>query len=71
MFFVIYLVTATFTVLNLFIAVIVNAMQEQVVEEQAQLTEMERSDTVRDAAILDEIRSLRHQIAALRRRMEG
>ncbi len=73
-FFVIYLVTATFTVLNLFIAVIVNAMQEQVAEEQAQLAEiaeMEHSDGVRDAVILDEIRSLRHEIGALRRSMEG
>ena len=72
-FFVIYLVTATFTVLNLFIAVIVNAMQEQVAAEQAQLADiadMERSDSVRDAVILDEIRSLRHEIGALRRRME-
>ncbi len=72
-FFVIYLVTATFTVLNLFIAVIVNAMQEQVAAEQAQLADiadMERDDSGRDAVILDEIRSLRHEIGALRRQME-
>jgi voltage-gated sodium channel len=66
-FFVIYLVTATFTVLNLFIAVIVNAMQEQVEEEHKHIDDIEAKDSARDSLILEEIRALRAEIAALRK----
>lgn len=67
-FFVTYLVTATFTVLNLFIAVIVNAMQEQVEEEVKHIEDAEAKDSARDSEILAEIRALRAEIAALRSR---
>lgn len=62
-FFVIYLVCATFTVLNLFIAVIVNAMQSQFdVEEKADETaKVERSEE-----ILAEVRLLRAELAAIK-----
>ena len=65
-FFVVYLVTATFTVLNLFIAVIVNAMQERVEAEQQELLDLNRDDAARDAVTLAEVRALREDIAALR-----
>ena len=60
-FFVAYLLIATFMVLNLFIAVVVNAMQSQVVEDLKQEAE---SDT---RLILDEVRALRREIEALQR----
>ncbi|WP_276489157.1 ion transporter [Ectopseudomonas mendocina] len=61
-FFIPYVLIATFMMLNLFIAVIVNAMQdaqEPSAEEQAK--------AARDQAILDELRALRTEIAELRR----
>ncbi|HZH42743.1 MAG TPA: ion transporter [Lysobacter sp.] len=68
-FFVVYLVTATFTVLNLFIAVIVNAMQEQVAAEHAHIDRVEQADRVRDDAMLQEIRALRAELGELRARL--
>ncbi|MGE8296782.1 MAG: ion transporter [Pseudomonas sp.] len=62
-FFIPYVLVATFMMLNLFIAVIVNAMQdaqEPSAEEQAK--------AARDQAILDELRALRTEIAELRRK---
>lgn len=62
-FFIPYVLVATFMMLNLFIAVIVNAMQdaqESSAEEQAK--------AARDQAILDELRALRTEIAELRRK---
>lgn len=62
MFFVPYILVATFMMLNLFIAVIVNAMQsthESSAEEQAA--------AAREQAILDELRALRSEVAELRR----
>ncbi|SDC45877.1 voltage-gated sodium channel [Ectopseudomonas chengduensis] len=62
LFFVPYILVATFMMLNLFIAVIVNAMQsthEPNAEEQAAAT--------REQAILDELRALRSEVAELRR----
>ncbi|ERI53264.1 ion transporter [Pseudomonas sp. EGD-AK9] len=62
LFFVPYILIATFMMLNLFIAVIVNAMQsthEPSAEEQAA--------EAREQAILDELRALRSEIAELRR----
>jgi voltage-gated sodium channel len=58
-FFVGYLICATFTVLNLFIAVIVNAMQSQFEEEQKE----ERAQAENE--VLIEIRALRADVAAL------
>jgi Ion transport protein. len=60
-FFVIYLLVATFTVLNLFIAVVVNAMQSQVAED---IREGEAEQT---EVILAELRALRAEVAALTR----
>jgi voltage-gated sodium channel len=60
-FFVVYLLIATFMVLNLFIAVVVNAMQSQV---SADLKDEGEAHT---RAILDEVRGLRLEIERLRR----
>lgn len=54
LFFLSFLLLGTFTVLNLFIAVIVNAMQEESIAKP-------------DPHVLEELRALRAEIAALRR----
>lgn len=59
-FFVAYLLIATFMVLNLFIAVVVNAMQSQVTED------LKDEGEAHTRLILDEVRSLRQEIEALR-----
>jgi voltage-gated sodium channel len=59
-FFVAYLLIATFMVLNLFIAVIVNAMQSRVAED------LKGAEEAHTQLILDEVRALRNQLAALR-----
>jgi len=59
-FFVVYLLVATFMVLNLFIAVVVNAMQSQVSDD------LKDEGEAHTKAILDEVRSLRREIDALR-----
>jgi voltage-gated sodium channel len=59
-FFVVYLLIATFMVLNLFIAVVVNAMQSQVTED------LKDEGEAQSRAILDEVRALRRDIEALR-----
>ena len=60
MFFVTYLLIATFMVLNLFIAVVVNAMQSQVTED------LKGEGEAHTRLILDEVRALRREIEALR-----
>ncbi|WAJ35785.1 ion transporter [Pseudomonas sp. GOM7] len=63
LFFVPYILIATFMMLNLFIAVIVNAMQsthEPNAEEQAAVA--------REQAILDELRALRQELSELRQK---
>jgi len=60
-FFVVYLLIATFMVLNLFIAVVVNAMQSQVTED------LKGEGEAHTRLILDEVRALRQEIDALRR----
>ncbi|MDQ4031904.1 MAG: ion transporter [Actinomycetota bacterium] len=68
-FFVVYLLVSTFAVLNLFIAVVVRAMEEQVATEvKADVAEHQREDAVAAAAILSEVRALRAEIAELRAR---
>lgn len=68
-FFVVYLLLSTFAVLNLFIAVVVRAMEEQVATEvKADVAEHQRKDAVAAATILDEIRALRAEVADLRAR---
>ncbi len=59
-FFVVYLLIATFMVLNLFIAVVVNAMQSQVTED------LKDEGAEHTRVILDEVRALRGEIEALR-----
>lgn len=66
-FFIPFILVATFTMLNLFIAVIVNAMQSQHNEEVA---EAEATAHGERAAILDELRALRQEVEALRRATE-
>lgn len=58
-FFVSYLLIATFMVLNLFIAVVVNAMQSQVAED------LKAEEEAHTRLILDEVRALRRGIEAL------
>ena len=60
LFFVAYLLIATFMVLNLFIAVVVNAMQSQVTDD------IKGEGEAHTWLILDELRALRQEIAALR-----
>ncbi len=59
-FFVVYLLIATFMVLNLFIAVVVNAMQAQVTED------LKDEGEAQTRLILEEVRALRRDIEALR-----
>lgn len=62
-FFIPFLVITAFMVLNLFIGVIVNAMEETAQEEELKLEEVERE---LNAALLAEIRQLRAEIAVTR-----
>ena len=63
MFFVPFILLSTYSVLNLFIGVIVSAMQEQSVERtDAELKSIHDDNSF----LLDEIRALRSEIAALR-----
>ncbi|HEX2298356.1 MAG TPA: ion transporter, partial [Pseudonocardiaceae bacterium] len=58
-----------FAVLNLFIAVVVRAMEDQVATEvKADVAEHQREDALSSAVILDELRTLRAEIAELRAR---
>ncbi len=59
-FFVVYLLIATFMVLNLFIAVVVNAMQSQVTDD------LKEEGDAHTRLVLDEVRALRREIEALR-----
>jgi voltage-gated sodium channel len=59
-FFVVYLLIATFMVLNLFIAVVVNAMQMQVDEDHKD------QEAAHSQLVLDELRALRSELAAMR-----
>ena len=62
-FFVTYLLIATFMVLNLFIAVVVNAMQSQVTED------LKGEGEAHTQVILEEVRALRREIEALHERL--
>jgi len=59
-FFVVYLLVATFMVLNLFIAVVVNAMQSRVTED------LKGEGEAHTRLILEEVRALRREVEALR-----
>ena len=72
LFFVPFILVATFTILNLFIAIIVDTMQrmhERIqADEQAALEEMVHGE---GQHVGDEIRALREEVAALRRLLEA
>jgi voltage-gated sodium channel len=68
MFFLPFILATSFTVLNLFIGIIVSAMES----EHEAATEASREELQEDQAeILREIRELRHELAELRRRKFG
>lgn len=71
-FFVIYILVSSFMVLNLFIAVVVNAMEREVADEQrAEDAVHEASQIQRDREVLDEVRGLRAEVAELRRQLSA
>lgn len=66
-FFISYIVVTTFMVLNLFIGVVVNAMQEEASKAEAVEREAEREMIQEEAApILAEVKGLRAEVAELR-----
>jgi voltage-gated sodium channel len=66
-FFVVYILVSSFAVLNLFIAVVVSGMEQEVTNDMVRAEEKnaERAATA-DRQILDELRALRAEVAALR-----
>jgi voltage-gated sodium channel len=69
-FFVFFIVVTTFMVLNLFIGVVVNAMQAEAVKAEAEERAAEREMIQEEAApILAEVKSLRKEFADLRAEM--
>jgi voltage-gated sodium channel len=66
-FFIPFIIGTTFTILNLFIGIIVNAMQEEAVKEEASEREAEREMLHEETEpVLKELRLLRSEIAALK-----
>ncbi|NUS45085.1 MAG: ion transporter [Mycobacteriaceae bacterium] len=65
LFFVVYIVVSTFAVLNLFIAVIVSGLEHQHAEEAA-LENSQAAHPTPNQQLVEEVRSLRTEIAALR-----
>jgi voltage-gated sodium channel len=66
-FFFTFIVVTTFMVLNLFIGVVVNAMQTEAMKAEAEEREAEREMIQEEAApILTEVKNLRAEVAALR-----
>ncbi len=70
-FFVVYILVSSFAVLNLFIAVVVSGMEDQVTADLAEAEERNAAAQARsDAEILEEVRALRREVAELRRSRE-
>jgi voltage-gated sodium channel len=70
LFFVVYLLVSTFAVLNLFIAVVVNAMQEQVAADLKREEAVHAAEASADREeLLRELRALRTEVRALAGRM--
>ena len=68
LFFIPFIIGTTFTILNLFIGIIVNRMQEEYVKEQEAEREAERDMLEEETApLVSEIKALRAEVAALRR----
>jgi voltage-gated sodium channel len=63
MFFIPYIVVTSFAVLNLFIGIVVSAMQS---EHEAEQAEAKKSERVEQAALVEELRGLRAEVASLR-----
>ncbi|WP_113702581.1 ion transporter [Nonomuraea lactucae] len=66
-FFTIFILVCTFIVLNLFMAVVVSAMDEESAAERAELAEHDHDSAAATERILDELAALRLEVAALRR----
>ncbi len=72
LFFIIFIVVTTFMVLNLFIGVVVNAMQEEALKAEAAERAAEREMMQEEAApILAEVKGLRAEVAQLRAELGG
>jgi voltage-gated sodium channel len=70
-FFVIYILVSSFAVLNLFIAVVVSGMEDQMTADLAEAEERNAQAQARsDALILEEVRALRAEVAQLRAERE-
>lgn len=67
-FFVPFILIATFTMLNLFVAVVVNAMQSRYHEMEAEVAEAAH---VERARLLEELRALRAEVRELKARVTG
>lgn len=67
-FFVPFILCTTFTALNLFIGVVVSAMQEEV--EITREAELERAIEKGEAQLVEEIRALRAEVAAMAAKLE-
>lgn len=66
-FFVVYILVSSFMVLNLFIAVVVNAMEREVVDEaRAEEAQHAAEEQLANREILVELRELRAEVAAWR-----
>ena len=71
-YFFIFIVVTTFMVLNLFIGVVVNAMQTEATKAEAAERDAEREMIQEEAApILREVKGLRAEVAELRAEMRG
>ncbi len=69
-FFIVFILVSTFSVLNLFIAVVVNAMQEQVADEMRAEEDQHAAEASSERAVLlDELRAVRREVAELRERL--
>jgi voltage-gated sodium channel len=66
-FFVLYILVSSFAVLNLFIAVVVSGMEDQVTADLSEAEERNAATQARsDALILEEVRALRAELTSLR-----
>jgi voltage-gated sodium channel len=71
-FFVVYILISSFAVLNLFIAVVVSGMEDEMTADLAEAEERNAAAQARsDAEILAEVRALRREVAELRHSREG
>jgi voltage-gated sodium channel len=71
-FFIPFIIGTTFTVLNLFIGIIVNAMQAEHEKAEAARREAEREALEAETEpLLSELKELRREIAGLRREVQG